>query len=294
MYHRISENGKSGSISAHKFNEQMRIIKKYFNPMSLNKLVELYDKGQLPNYAVAITFDDGYRDFAEYAFPILKNEKIPVTLFVTTGFINGDLWLWPDCLKYIIDKEPVKIKWIIKELSKDIKVSDNNHDLWNEVADYCMTIPESEKNIFIDKLYDYAQLEKPKKAPEGYRPLSWEQLKEMRKYGLEIGSHSHTHPILTQLTPEELSYELEVSKQQISQNLYLDPVAFCYPNGLPGDFNNDIEKATENAGYKYALAAFPGRYPIENRWAINRYASSESEENFKKVLFGWTYLGMKV
>ncbi len=53
--------------------------------------------------AVVITVDDGYLDFYEIAFPALREAGLPATLFLTTRFVDGDIWLWPDQVRYILE-----------------------------------------------------------------------------------------------------------------------------------------------------------------------------------------------
>jgi peptidoglycan/xylan/chitin deacetylase (PgdA/CDA1 family) len=154
-----------------------------------------------------------------------------------------------------------------------------------------MALPNTEKLSLIETLYERLKVKKPVRAPEAYRPLTWEQIKEMAGQGLEVGSHSYSHPILTQLYADELHLELTSSREAIQKQLSFSTPAFCYPNGQQIDFTDEIKQAVKTAGYSYALAAYPGPSPLGDFWAVNRYPAHQSLSLFEKSLFGFTYIG---
>ncbi len=93
VYHRIAqENSLDGlTISENNFVKQMRHIQRQCQPMGLKELVlSVLQRKPIPARAVAVTFDDGYADTFKIAFPILERMEIPATIFITTGFINGE------------------------------------------------------------------------------------------------------------------------------------------------------------------------------------------------------------
>ncbi|MTI98603.1 MAG: hypothetical protein FH752_08280 [Marinobacter adhaerens] len=290
MYHRITPSGSKEGINADIFRKQMEIVKQSFNVMSLNDLMNAYDEGETRENTVVITFDDGYHDFADYAFPILREFDLPVTLFVTTGFALGELWLWPDQIRYAIDNTDVRTTEL-PGISGNLDIAEQPDQCWNRIADHCMLVSNSQKLDLIDSLYELLSIEKPVNAPDGYQPLSWEQIRGMVRQGLEVGSHSHSHPIMTQLGDDELNRELVQSWEIIREQLGCDPAAFCYPNGQRADFDSKVQSAVRHAGYNYAVAAFPLKQPLSDRWAIARYPASSRMSEFEKNIYGFTFLG---
>ncbi|MAL98988.1 MAG: hypothetical protein CL583_11140 [Alteromonadaceae bacterium] len=292
MYHRLNPSGLEGGMAVETFRHQMRKIRQSFNPISLDALMQAHDRGETPENAVAITFDDGYHDFLEYAYPILKEEGIPATLFLTTGFTNGDLWLWPDQLRFAL--ETTKAASIEPPgINERLDLNASRLQAWHAIADHCLTLGNREKLHFMDQVFDLLGVQMPARPPEKYMPLSWDDVRDMVKGGLEIGSHTYSHPILTKLDDNELLAELQNSRREIETQLGFAPKAFCYPNGRRIDFDARIQKAVRTAGYDYALAAYPGRHPLNDRWAINRYAASDADHLFEKALFGLSFLGME-
>jgi len=63
--------------------------------------------------SVLLTVDDGYQDFYNLAFPILKKYEVPATVFFTTDFIDKRIWLWHDLLNSNLGKPlvlPVRLE----------------------------------------------------------------------------------------------------------------------------------------------------------------------------------------
>ncbi|MBD3640942.1 MAG: polysaccharide deacetylase family protein [Marinobacter sp.] len=292
MYHRISEREDCGRITVSQFEHHLNIIKKHFNPVPLSSLVSQNSKTCVKNNSVAITFDDGYYDFAEYAFPLLKANNIPATIFITTGFVNGDLWLWPDQIKYAIDNA-ARESISLEVLGGELMVAGNELQAWNILSDYCLTASENEKKSIIRKIFKNLGVDFPNSTPDSYRPLNWTQINNFISEGLEVGSHSVTHPILSKLSNNQLVRELQGSRQSIIENTGVYPKGFCFPNGMPDDFNERVKLAVKAAGYEYAVTAYPGPNPMGDRFAINRYPAQNDIESFEKSIYGLTMLAMK-
>lgn len=101
MYHRFSSVLYPGAQDA--LSEQCAYLKRWYYPSSLTDICEhLLCRRQMPPGAVAITVDDGYRDFLTDAFPVFQHWKIPVTVFLVTDFVDGELWQWWDRVDYAI------------------------------------------------------------------------------------------------------------------------------------------------------------------------------------------------
>ncbi|MBJ6137690.1 polysaccharide deacetylase family protein [Marinobacter litoralis] len=267
----------------------MKLIKRSFNPISLSNLIELHEQGITPKHAVAVTFDDGYSDFAEYAFPILQEEGIPATLFITTGFVNGDVWLWPDKIKFLLSKKS-QIK-IPSKLDDDIRLEESSISLWKDISNYCLTLDNLVKEAYISDLFSLNDVCLPEYAPEGFEAVGWEQLNRFIEGGsVDIGSHTCTHPVLTRLSLSELRYELMFSKKSIYCNLGVDVSILCYPNGTKFDFNDKVKRELLNSGYKYGVAAYPTLDPLDDVLSVGRYSVDKDLERFTKTIFGISYV----
>lgn len=293
MYHRISGSSGGKNLPVDIFRKQIQTIKKTFNPTTIPDLISSCIEGNPIKDAVVVTFDDGYHDFADYAFPILQEERVPAVLFATTGFINGDLWLWPDQIMYAVENrgnQSVSFPGASGTLDKNL----SDDECWNYIADFCLTLPPEERNEVICQLYRNIDLDIPNEAPDRFRSLSWQQVKEMQALGLTVESHSYSHPILTKLTDQEIINELKKSKEMIQTNLGCKVQGFCYPNGMKSDFDFRVKNALIELGYSWGVTAYPTLSPLADLFEISRYNAGASMEDFFKTVFGVKYLSMRL
>ncbi len=99
MYHRVSDriNDPDVTVSDKNFERQMSYLKKNFNVVSLDDMVDRYKQNtKSEKDTVAITFDDGFKDNYTDAYPILKKYNIPATIFIVTGYIDRNYGLSKD------------------------------------------------------------------------------------------------------------------------------------------------------------------------------------------------------
>lgn len=102
------------------FENQMRYLSKTYNPVSLERIARDLPKqngASLPSRAIAVTFDDGYRDNYEHAYPILKKYDIPATIFLTASFVGtGEIPAWDK--GYYTDEKSLMLSWEqVREMS---------------------------------------------------------------------------------------------------------------------------------------------------------------------------------
>ena len=90
MYHQFSPDRKTLA-------EQCEHMRRYYQPVSLTSISESLETGRpLPPNSIAITVDDGYRDFFLHAYPVFLEYQIPATVFLVSDFLDEKLWLWWD------------------------------------------------------------------------------------------------------------------------------------------------------------------------------------------------------
>jgi len=90
--------------------------------------------------------------------------------------------------------------------------------------------------------------------------LDARQLREMAEAGMEIGSHTRTHPDLTSLTPREMQTEITDSKKELEDLLGQEVYSFAYPYGR---FNQACADAAQQSGYRFACSVRPGWFHSE-------------------------------
>jgi peptidoglycan/xylan/chitin deacetylase (PgdA/CDA1 family) len=283
MYHRIVKNSLLPGISPELFEAQLVYIKKHFTIISLNDLLANIHEAPKP-FQLAITFDDGHHDFYTDAWPILRKHQIPATLFVTTGFIDKKIWLWPDLIRSIVINAKPAV-YFSEEIGRiDLTINDPIV-AWSQLANYCLRLPYSKREMFIKNLAAKMDVPINPEPQEPFAPTSWNELREMHSQGLDVGSHSVTHPILSELPDQELLHELKEAKRRILEEIGVEPRGICYPNGMAKDTSPKVENYARQF-YQYGLVAYPAEVSTRNLMHLGRFAASSNLPRFKLLING--------
>lgn len=279
MYHRILKHDLVPGTHPDIFVQQIAYLKENFNIINMSQLLTHVQKKSVPERALVLTFDDGHYDFYANAWPIIKSHELTATLFVTTQFIDQQIWLWPDLLKYVlINASP-------REFNLDgicrLELSGKNIlKIWNTLGDFCLKLSSEERLIFIKNLASDLRVNIPEAPQLPFSPTTWPQLAEMVAEGLDVGSHSVSHPILSHVTSEQLTRELNESRKRIRDMLKIDTIGICYPNGMPTDISPKVEDEARKI-YNYGVVAYPKKFDSKNLMRIGRIGATNDIINFK-------------
>ncbi|KZZ15485.1 hypothetical protein A3750_11495, partial [Oleiphilus sp. HI0079] len=188
----------------------------------------------------AITFDDGWADNYEFAFPLLKKHQAPACIFLATDYIGTDTTFWPERLAAaLIDRTKnsatkLKLDAFFSELGEEIDATNlnkQNRDYISHLIQIAKQKPDDEIKSFLDALPKRKASNK-NKAKYQTDMLSWEQVKEMQEAGVQIGGHTRSHLRLNnQVRPDRLKNEIIGCADDIKQNIGTAPTSFCYSNG---------------------------------------------------------------
>jgi len=253
MYHNIRSSWED------RFEKQMRFISDHMHPISLNELVGcLSGKKQFPPKSVAVTFDDGYESVYSIAFPILRKYSIPATVFLVTGYIETDKVFWWDEIRGMWESSShqefrKKLGSVLKRQMPKMVFS-NSKSFEVEVEKSLARLKDAEIRHILDQLREGLRYSKPKRKRND-RLLSWQQIKEMHRNGIDFGSHTVNHYNLTTISEEEVEEEIKASKEKIEEELNEPITGFCYPIGLNEHVNEEVKELIVKEGYHYACTA---------------------------------------
>lgn len=296
VYHRFSRRGTHlpHRVSADAFAWQLDQIVKYFNVMTLGEcLAYLKEHGQWPKRAAVLTIDDGYSDFYDYAFPELQKRGLKATFFVTVNFVEQLIWLWPDRLHYALtetSKCEVSAELHGFERTFPICGQAEKQSAWHFLTDYCIGLPDDEKWELIHSLEKQLEVLIPIAPTEAYASVTWDELKTMYEFGVEIGSHTMNHPILSKIPEESLSLEIFESKTHIEQKLQCSVSTFCYPNSAPDDVTELVVETVRKSGYTGAVLG--GDLRSWDLYKMPRFGVSDDKTDFMWKLCGGERLSM--
>ncbi|MFH0731638.1 MAG: glycosyltransferase [Candidatus Omnitrophota bacterium] len=259
MYHKVLE-GKSvfSGLPVQVFEKQVDFIRRYFNVVGFPEL--LAHKNYIKANRAVITFDDGYKNTYDCAFPILKRYGLPATIFLATGLLGNGRLIWTDKISYLVQKTnkptlTVKIdgyseKFALltdKDRKKAIERIKESLKRTNEIIKK-EVLAEIEREVSVD----------PKGISDSQGMLNGQEIGEMAKEAIDFGGHTVNHPILTNIPLEEAWKEIKESKEEIEKHANKPVIAFCYPNGMKEDFNPEIKDLLKRAGYQCAVTAIGG------------------------------------
>ncbi len=295
MYHRFSmEDYSTGPIvSAFNFEWQLQQIKKGpWTVMSLSEYVHLRRKNlKIPPYTVILTVDDGYRDFYDVAFPLLHKYKLPATFFATTAFVNKEIWLWHDRLHYVIEKTKIKevdVSFDHRTIRLRTATMTEKNETWQKLSDFVIEIPDEKKWQVVQLVEDKLEVDVPDIPPHNYAAASWSELKEMAENDIEIGGHTVTHPVLSQVKAQNLKFELTGPRRIMNEKIGIDIQTFCYPNGRDADINSTVLKIVREIGY---IGAVQGSgLDFSNLYRLPRFGISNDRLDFLWKLYGFEQL----
>lgn len=290
VYHRFGTHGCPAAV----FEAQVRLLSRQFRVISLSTLCRLLLAGEeVPRNAVVITIDDGYADFYRVAFPIIRKYGVPATVYVVSDFVDRKIWLWPDILAYAL--KATSLREIAVALDGETRVFPLDsitarQRAWNDIADHCLSLRNRVKLEFLAEVTHLLGVTIPPEPVDQYAALTWDELREMQAAGIEVGSHTCTHPKLTMLDHEELEHELKASRERIESMLQQEVEGFCYPNGGRADVNEDVKQAVRRCGYRHATVGYHDMDTTADLYELGRYGAAVDVRDFRKTIFGIDYL----
>lgn len=299
MYHRFCDAHELADerLDQNTFKWQLKQLQEGWNIMTLGEFLKMKEENvNLPPYIIILTVDDGYEDFYQIAYPCLKECGLSATFFPTVNFIDGE-WLWWDRISFAMEhtlKKNIPFEFESNTFYLDLTTHEGMQAAWMELIDYCVSSDDAVKWQLILKLERDLEIELPFSPDSKFRAVTWEQLKELSTDGMEIGSHTINHPIMSRIDKNTLIEELTASKERIENELGKTVVSFCYPNGKPDDLNSAVCGQVEKAGYKGAVVSYNRVSGGWEPYMLPRMAVDSNRDDFLWKLCGMETLVLQL
>ena len=266
MYHYVRDlkNSRYPNIKGldiEKFKKQIKFFKENYNFIRMEDLIEYYkspNEKRLPEKSILLTFDDGYKDHYTYVLPVLLENDIQGSFYISTKCFQDKKVLDVNKIHFILEScigEEEKVLSEIKEYletNKDSRISLSYDDYFQEYA--VASRFDKKEVIFIKRMLQVA-------LPEDYREkiveqlfkkyvcsienkiiserafweelyLTPEQIRAMEKLGMHIGFHSHNHVWLDSLKKEEQEFQIKSSINYFKEiGIDTKKMTISYPYG---------------------------------------------------------------
>jgi peptidoglycan/xylan/chitin deacetylase (PgdA/CDA1 family) len=272
MYHRVADVSFDPwrlAVSPERFAEQIAALRRHFEPLTLAELADDAECGSLRPRAVAVTFDDGYRDGLTDAKPILEQHGVPATVFVASGYVGSgrDFW-WHELERCCFSpRRPSEGRFESGIVSADWSAP--NDELYLATWRQLQPLPHAERDERI------AELAAASGAENGtVTTMTEEELMQLADGGLvEIGGHTVNHPSLPTLPPAEQLDEMRDGRLQLERILGGAVTSFCFPHG---EYTAEAVGMVREAGFERSCvsvdaAVRPGadRFQLPRRRVLN-------------------------
>lgn len=297
------------AVTPEELDAHLSFANRHFHCTSLSRALDLWETGAKDGRPpLAVTFDDGQLDNHENALPVLRHHGIQASFFVTSRTLEDTEPLWHDAVSSLMEqlsstigcdaghaRSPVgeKAAELLAELGATPSADSSGRSGRIEAAlEKTKRWQPAQRNQWIQRAS--ALLPSNTREPwDGFMNIG--QLKELLQEGHEIGSHSHTHPLLPQCTDDELAAEIEGSKRRLEAALGVEVTSFCYPNGSADQRSVDL---VGRAGYRAAVTTRWGSNQINQnlhllmRFDMNARHAQDRRGRFSAARLAWRMSGL--
>lgn len=247
----------------------------------------LEGRGPLPPRPLLITFDDGYRDNYDHAFPLLRGRNLPAVIFLATDSIGRGEPFLGDRAAWLFSRTPHRAGRL--PLLGDCRwdTEQQRQAVLKRWLERLKPLPDAQRRAAVAGLAEVLGVSAAPGSSGGVH-LGWDEVREMAGRGIAMGGHTRTHPILTRVSPAEAEEEIRSCKERIERETGSSVRTFAYPNGKSGDFDRATEEILRRYGFAAAFTLLPGpegcaqvrQRPLE----IRRVFVSHKDDSLRFVL----------
>ena len=269
MYHRINGPDRSmRGLPVEDFAAQMRWLRDNCDLIAPEAVMERAQRPTRLRPAVLITFDDGYRDYHDWAYPVLKQLGIPSLVFLATSFIDHGGMIWTEEVQSaaLATRLPrVSLPWS-DEPAVDLPDEPARAALGLRARTYLKTLPDADRQKAVQELFVALGMPPVRER----QMLNWDEVRRTMDL-TTYGGHTHTHPILSRLDRAGAEREIKTCRDRITQETGRAPTLFAYPNGTAADFTGETKELLQEAGFTVAFSTIEGIAGADSDWmAVKR------------------------
>jgi len=215
---------------------------------------------------ILLTFDDGYRDNYDHAFPVLKACGASALFFIATGYVDNPRVAWWSEIAWMIRNAQVSIipagKWFDQPLP--IAQGYPSQAIGQAVRKY-WTLQENETEAYLDDLAQLTGTPRCAKSQAENLWMNWEIIQEMHEASMRFGGHTVNHPILAQIPASRQREEIVGCRDRLAEKLGTAPLSFGYPVGQAHMFTSETKQILQEAGYRYAFSFYGNHCKVSHQ-----------------------------
>ncbi|BAX92023.1 polysaccharide deacetylase family protein [Mycobacterium shigaense] len=247
-------------LDSARFRRQLEYLGEHFTVLPLEEALDRLAAATLPPRAVAITFDDGTRNLATNAVPVLRELRLPAAVFLATGPIGTAETLWPDRLWLALARSSATEVDLgaLGLAARPLAGAADRGRAYTAAVGRLKDLADAQRIAILDDIL--AALGHDDSDDGGpFRMLSWDEARELAGDGLvTLYPHSVTHPILARCDDHKVEREITDSCTALERETGRAPKVFAYPNGRSQDFDDRAKAVLHRRGVRWALSTRAG------------------------------------
>ncbi len=232
MFHRVTDTFFDISLLVKQktFEECMKYIAQSYPVISMDFLIQNFDRWEnIPDDSFVVTFDDGWIDFYDNAYPILNQLKIPATVYLTTCFVSPECSYWQERLNNLLIQISANNKIFLKEDNiistpeinlklKELILESNEEPVIFKFIDYLKKFTHDKTLNSISELETFLKEHSIKTSEDKHGSfMNWNELNSINDPNIFFGSHTVNHPILTNEQTDVAREEISKSRKVIEE-----------------------------------------------------------------------------
>ncbi len=243
------------------FERVLRLLKrKHIDVISLDEMHRRFITGNFKRRFVCLTFDDGYKDIKEWAYPLLKKYELPFALYIPTSFPDqlGELW-WLALEAVIARSSRIGLPVEGEYRHFDCATAAQKREVYNEIYRYLRSLKtEKELRQIVRELCARYMVDMQAICRD--LSMTWGEIAEMAEDPLvTIGAHTVSHSILKKIPADDaVRAEMEQSRAVLEAVLGTRPEHLAYPVGDPTSAGPREFRIAADLGFKTAVTTRPG------------------------------------
>jgi peptidoglycan/xylan/chitin deacetylase (PgdA/CDA1 family) len=243
------------TLSQRLFERQIAFLVRNYRVVRMDDLVEALDGGRrLPRNAVIITFDDGYLDNFELAYPVLRKHGTSAMFYLVSGCLDDGRPIWTAELRHLIYSSAggrLAIPTLALEL--DLSSGAGKEAAISSLTRRLAAMPRESRDEVLREIRGGFRT-RPASLPRTM--LTWREVKDMQRGGMNFGAHTVTHPLLPSIPLSEAREEIAGSKATLESELHTPIHHFSYPNpGAGVHIDAAVERLVADAGFATAVTS---------------------------------------
>jgi len=318
LYHRIAQlpaDPWALGVARERFAEQLAALRaEGVEPLALHELLARARRGRLPRRAVAVTFDDGYRDNLDAALPELEAAGVPATLFLASDCVGREREPWWDELERIllspgelparlqVDAGACTLAYALGDAASYDEAAARRHAGWRAgqppptprhrayaaLWHALVTLDDPAREAALDALR--ASAGDPGGVRESHRTLEPDDVAALARSDVfEVGAHTIAHPRLAALAPDRQAHEIAEGARRVEELTGRPARLFAYPFGGLDDYAETTVRLVADAGFDGACATWEGTvHAASDPWQLPRVQVDDiGGEAFAQQLGAW-------